>query len=589
MAFDGIAVSAVVAELNDKLANTRVAKIYQPNRHTIIIHLRDIGQNHKLLISADPSSPRIHTTSAPDPNPQTPPAFCMLLRKHLEPSRVLDVRQVEFERIIVIRFEAYDLDAGMGEKSLVFELMGRNSNLILIDQDQTIIDAIYRNTDSNHERPVMPGITYQLPPVHNKLNPKRSNLHEFSTALRMLPEYPAAKALVKCYQGLGPQAASEICARSRIDLECKNRDLSPGQVSALWQSMMDLISAEPWPTLITEPKPDFFAYEPVHSRESGNVQRFAALDELLDSFFTAQARDQRLSRKISQLLGAVNAHLQRLRRKEQIHRQTLDSAAQADDWQKKGEIILANLYRIKKGDTVLEAVDYYEPGQPSIAIELDPKLSPSENAQLYFKKYVKAKRSAHAAAQQLKETLALIDYLEEISLQLLLADDPETAAEIETELIKEGMIEETSSTKRKTARSDMGRRSKQYDQYLASDGTLLLLGRSNRQNDFVTFKAAKPEYLWLHAQKVPGSHVIVCTDKEVSPQTLLEAATLAAYYSRNRENTKAAVDYTRRKHVRKPPQAKPGFVVYDHFQTIIVDPTKAENLPRRLTAPRDQS
>lgn len=135
----------------------------------------------------------------------------------------------------------------------------------------------------------------------------------------------------------------------------------------------------------------------------------------------------------------------------------------------------------------------------------------------------------------------------------------------------------------------MGRRSKQYDQYLASDGTLLLLGRSNRQNDFVTFKAAKPEYLWLHAQKVPGSHVIVCTDKEVSPQTLLEAATLAAYYSRNRENTKAAVDYTRRKHVRKPPQAKPGFVVYDHFQTIIVDPTKAENLPRRLTAPRDQS
>jgi len=584
MAFDGIAVSAVVAELNQKLNNARVAKIYQPDRHTMIIHLRGIGKNHKLLISADPDSPRIHTTTAADPNPQNPPAFCMLLRKHLEPSRLLGFEQVEFERIILIRLETYDPDAGPHEKHLVFELMGRNSNIILIDQDRTIIDAIYRNSDPNHERPIMPGIKYQLPPVHNKLNPRRLTQAEFSTELRLMPTLPLAKALVERFQGLGPQAAREICIRAGVDPEMHARDLDTGQIDALWHSLIGLIKSEPKPTLVYRPKPDFFAYESVQTGGSGSLQHFPTIDELLDYYFTARTRERQLRQKTARLQNAINAHLKRLHRKEQIHRETLEAAAKADEWQKWGEIILANLYRINKGDTILEAIDFYHPSQPLITIELDPALTPSENAQMCFKKYAKAKRSAKSAACQLAETSTLKDYLETISVQLEQAEDLDTVAEIEAELIKEGLIQDSNPKARKTMKNSSGGGTRPYDQYTAADGTRILLGRSSRQNDFVTFKAAKPEYLWLHAQKIPGSHVIVCSDKEVSQQTLLEAATLAAYYSRNRTSAKVAVDYTRRKHVRKPPEAKPGFVIYDHFQTIVVDPTKIENLPRKLTA-----
>lgn len=582
MAFDGIAVSAIAVELNQKLNNARVAKIYQHNRHTIIIHLRDIGQTHKLLLSADPKAPRIHTTTALDPNPQNPPAFCMLLRKHLEPSRVLAVEQVDFERILIIKFETYDLDSGPGQKSIVLELMGRNSNIILIGRDQTIIDAIYRNNDPNHPRPIMPGIGYQLPPVHNKLNPKRSTATEFVDELRLLPaSTPVVKALVERYQGLGPQAAAEICARAILDPELKARGLTTAQMDSLWQSLVELVNASPQPTMITSPKPDFFAYKPIGSTEVENVQEFATLDELLDHFYTIKTRKQQLRQAATRLQNAVNAQLKRLQRKEEIHRSTLQAVAVADEWQKWGEIILTNIYLIKKGDHQLEAIDFYQPEQPLITIELDPRLSPSENAQYYFKKYAKAKRSAKIAAEQLQEILDLETYLKEISVHIQQADDLETLADIEAELTREGLIAENAGKRRRSAQGKTEKRSKPYDQYLASDGTPILLGRNNRQNDIVTFKVAKPEHLWLHAQKAPGSHVIVCSDKEVSQQTLLEAATLAAYYSQNRDNPKVAVDFTKRKHVRKPPQAKPGFVIYDHFQTIIVDPTKSVDMPRK--------
>ena len=466
MAFDGIAVSAIAVELNEKLGNARVARIYQPSRHTIIIHLRSIGQTHKLLISADPESARIHTTKVPDPNPEYPPAFCMLLRKHLEPSRLIGIEQVEFERIVAIRFETYDLDLNPAQKSIVCELMGRNSNIILINQDQTILDAIHRNNDPNHPRPIMPGLRYQLPPVHKKINPRSSSKTEFAEELRLLPASTSlAQALVERYQGLGPQAAMEVCSRSALDPELGIRDLTIDQMHRIWQALVELTSGKYQPTMICSPKPDFFAYMPVKAPSNGRVRQFAEFDELLDHFYTSMNLKRQLQQKTAKLQRMVNTHLKRIRRKEQIHRDTVRIAAGADTWQKWGEIILANIYQIKKGDDKLEAVDFYQPGQPKVIIELDPRLSPSENAQHYFNKYTKAKRGAKNAVKQLEETTLLRSYLEEISIQLEQADDLETTAEIEAELIKEGLIAKTDGWRRKTAGQTREKRPKPYDQY----------------------------------------------------------------------------------------------------------------------------
>lgn len=584
MAFDGIAVARIVTELNQKLINARMVKIYQPDRYTIIMHLRSLGETNKLVISADPVFARIHTTTDTYINPHNPPAFCMLLRKYLEPSRILGIEQYQLERIIEIKFETFDPNLGTSLKSLVFELMGRNSNIILIDQEHNIIDAIHRNSDADHERPIMPGLVYSLPPVDRKINPLTTTEAEFTTEIRLLPAFTLLyQGLVQLYQGFSPAAAKEICRRAGIDPAVVKQELTLEQISVLWQSLDQLINTEQQPVLVEDDKPDFYAYRltgPVAQRE------FASLDQLLDTFYRFRIHSQKVRQKASSLQSQINTHLKRLKRKEQIHRNTLKQAADADKWQKMGELILANIYQIQKGDSELTAVDYYQPEQPLITIKLDPALSPSENAQAYFKKYTKAKNSKKITQEQLEKTIMERMYLEEVAVQLQQADDLAVVAEIEAELIREGFIRKRRSKGRQEQRHYQT--VKQYQEFIASDGTKILLGRNNRQNDLLTFKIAKPEDIWLHAQNIPGSHVIIRTNQEVTEQALQEAAALAAYYSKNRTSPKVAVDYTERKNVHKPRGAKPGFVTYNNFRTIIVDPTKIENLPRKADRMTEQ-
>ena len=394
MAFDGIAAVRIVAELNQKLINSRMVKIYQPDRHTVILHLRSLGQTHKLVISADPVNARIHTTQHSAENPQNPPAFCMLLRKYLEPSRVMEIKQHELERIIVIKFETFDPNLGTTIKSLVFELMGRNSNIILIDQDWVILDAIHRNSDENHPRPIMPGLSYKLPPVNTKLNPLGMSEPEAIAEIRLFPaQTPIFKGLVNIFQGLSPQGAAEVCRRAGIDPQTLKQDLSLQEMEALWKNLHKFITVKEPPVLVQSAKPDFFAYR---LTDVPDQLEFTSLDELVDDFYHYRIHTHQVRQKAGALQTQINTHLKRLRKKEQIQRNTLKAAEDADQWQKMGELILANLYKITKGDHSVTAVDYYDPNQHEITIELDPSLGPSENAQRYFKRYNKAKTAGRS-------------------------------------------------------------------------------------------------------------------------------------------------------------------------------------------------
>lgn len=574
MAFDGMAVSVIAQELNTKLLNARVIKIYQIDKHTIIFQLRGLGETNQLLISTAPTYPRIHTTKANYENPVTPPAFCMLLRKYLEPSRILQIKQHELERIITIDLEGYDQNSGQSKMTLIFELMGRHSNLTLVDKNNMILDSINRMTENINIRPVLPGISYQFPPDQGKENPHSVSKDKFIDSVRLLPANTKLfRGLIQLYQGFGPETAQEIVRRAQLDPEQLKQDTDLAAISQLWYGMLDFLQQPGSPVFVADQqKSDFYAY---NLTGIANQKEFPDLDSLLDTFYTTRITREMIQQKTTTLRRALNTHLKRIVRREKIQRQALNSASDAEKWKKIGELITANIHNIKKGDTSLEVIDYYLAEQPRIEIQLESNLSPSENAQLFFKRYRKAKTSQKITTRRLEKSTQERMYIEDILLHIELADSLETLDEIESELIAEGYIKAKKSNKQERQR----KAGLNYDRYVSSDGIDILVGRNNQQNDSLTFRVARPDELWLHAQKIPGSHVIIRQPNIISEQTLLEAATLAAYYSKARTSSKVPVDYTQRKHVRKPNGAKPGFVIYENFKTILVDPTSNKDLP----------
>lgn len=576
MAFDGIAVSVIVKELNEALVFARTVKIYQIDRCSIVLHLRTPGETKKLVISADPRYPRIYMSEQDFEYPLTPPAFCMLLRKHLDPGRILSFKQYQLERLIEISFETLDSDYGSSEKKLIFELMGRHSNIILIDHNRVILDAVKRTDNPSHVRQLMPGLKYQAPFTNVKYNPKEHTKDEFINAVRLLPgSINLSAGLVQLYQGLGPETAKEIIRRTALNPTVLKADTNISDYEKLWYSFNDFINFPGNPVLVLQPKPDFCAY-----RLTGvtNQKEYSSLNSLLNDFYTVKIHSEELRHQSNILLKPLNIQLERLIRKEKILRKSLKQAADAAEWQKLGELLLTNIHRIKKGDRVLEAVDYYQSNQPVISIDLDPKLTPGENSQRYFKKYSKAKRSEGIIKRQLQKSISERKYIEEIMVHIEQAESLSTLAEIKDELIEMGYLRQRVSKSKERKRREKHSR---FDEYVSSDGIVILLGRNNRQNDYLTFKAARADDIWMHAQKIPGSHVIIRSSDFIPEQTLLEAATLAAYYSKARTLSRAIVDYTQRKHVKKPTGAKPGFVIYNLFNSITVDPTNLHNLPKR--------
>lgn len=565
MPLDGLTLHALTNELEPLLKNGRVLKIYQPDAYTITLQLRLPGKTETLLLSVDPQYPRLHTIDEQPINPLNPPAFCMLLRKYLEPSRLLIIKQHGFDRILQFDFEALADGGHLHTLSLILELMGGQSNLYLVNQEGAILDALKRNP----EKGVFPGEPYRPPSDQGKLTPTALSQEEFLDELRLLPAPTNLVTwLAQTFQGFSRVAALEVVKRSGYSAKTIRADLESGdwiQVQQTFFEFLRELKEGGFPAWYPKEE-DFAAY----TLTGAPREAFSSTDSLLRTVLGEKSKQKDLASVKSALRRQLNNHRKRIEKKEAIQVATLKEAEGADFYRLQGELLTASFHLIKPGERFVEVPNYHAEGSPMLRIELDPRHSPSMNVQRVFKRYNKMKASQKFTAEQLEKTREERSYLEDIFLQIELADDQATLLEIEQELVAEGYLR-----KRTKARPGKAKHKPEGPtRYLSSDGIIILVGRNNHQNDYLTFKLTAPNQTWLHARNIPGSHVAILAAEPVPDPTLWEAANLAAYFSQGRTSPKVAVDYTQRRHVRKPKGARPGFVHYDQAKTILANPAE---------------
>lgn len=574
MPFDGVVTKAVSDELNYILTGGRVFKVYQPERDTLLLHIRARSRNVKLLLSCNANSARIHLTEMEYENPSSPPMFCMLLRKHLIGGTVIKVDFSNYERILTLCIEAADELGDKSYKKLIIEIMGRHSNIILVNHGGKIIDAIkHVDQDINRVREVMPARTYVLPPSQDKISPEALELQTFIPSIQN-DERPLPKILLSSVMGFSPVLCREICTRAGVDPDKAPKYLEPEQLSAVIDRMQEMItsfgSQAYTPCVVLEPasqKPiDFHA---VTLTQYGSVQRFEHISDAIDFYYRAREIKQHIKNRSTDLTRIIKQNMERCEKKIRIHVATLEENAELDKYRLYGELITANIHALEKGMECCSLLNYYAENETYVEIELDENRTPQENAQWYFKKYNKAKTAHAYAAEQLKLAKRELDYLENVLYALEEADSTDNLEEIREELRNQGYIHKTNSRRKKLTRSTP------YS-FTSSEGYPIWVGRNNVQNDELTLKFAKPGDLWLHTKNIPGSHVIVRIPDPIPDKTLLEAAATAAWFSKARNASKVEVDYTRVKYVRKPSGAKPGMVIYINYNTVVVDPTKPE-------------
>lgn len=572
MPLDGLTFNVLVHELDPLLRNGRVAKIYQPDETTITLQLRLPGRAETLLISADAMYPRIHTLKEQPQNPLNPPAFCMLLRKYLEPSRLLRIEQQGLDRICHLHFEGMNPAGASTELTLIFELMGRHSNLYLLNEEGIILDALKRFPD----RGVMPGKPYVAPSDQGKVDPRSLDHAQFDTEIRLLPApIPIWKWIIQSFQGFSKVAAREVLRRAGFDPATERRHLEPDhwmQIQSSFKELLHELGEGGTPTWYKDELQDFAAYK----LTGFTGERFASTNDLIQTVLGKGQEDKQLDEFKSRLRRQLATHYKRVQKKEAIQQTTLQEAEQAELYRHQGELLTANFHRISPGASTIEVPDYTKEDTPLVTISLDTRLSPSANVQRIFKRYSKAKASQKYTSLQLKKTRLERRYVENVLLQIELADHVTILKEIEMELGSAGYLKRKTKPAARKAQASPG-----PEKYLSVDGLTILVGRNNRQNDRLTFSLSGPNHLWLHARGIPGSHVSVLFEGEIPPGTLLQAAQLAAYFSQSRTSPKVPVDYTLRKHVRKPKGASPGFVHYDHAKTILVNPTDFQKPPKQ--------
>lgn len=576
MPFDGVVAKAVADELNEKISGGRIFKIYQPEKYTLVLHIRSDNNNYKLLMNCSANSARIHLTELDLENPSSPPMFCMLLRKHLLGGIVSGVECPGYERIINLYVESSDELGDKSTKKLAIEVMGRHSNIILVNSSGKIIDAIkHVDQDINRIREIMPARTYILPPAQDKTVPSELDYDDFIRSIVNEPG-PVSRILLNKIKGFSPLLCREVCYRAGIDPDLPAKDTEQEKLMALAVVLKDLAcsveSKKYTPSVVIdsnlEKAVDFHA---VLLTQYGAFQEYDSISGAIDNFFRYSAIKEHIRSKSNDLIKIVKQNIERCEKKINIHVSTVDENSNMEELRLFGELITANIHMLRKGMTRCRLLNYYEPEETYVEIELDENLTPQQNAQRYFKKYNKAKSAYSYATEQLKIAKRELDYLENVLFNLEEAESAEEVEEIREELRDQGYIHKSNR------RPGIPRKSSPLS-FKSSDGYQIWIGRNNRQNDELSLKFAKPDDLWLHSKNIPGSHVIVRVPGPAPEKTLLEAATLAAWFSKARNSSKVQVDYTRAKYVRKPSGAKPGMVVYVNYKTVIVDPVSPERL-----------
>ena len=576
MPLDAICLQGVVGELAPQLTGSRIEKIQQPARDQIILLLRG---SHRLFLNAGANQPRIHLTEQLRDNPSQPPMFCMLLRKHLSGGIIESVRQEPLERVVTLTVLASD---EMGERSrftLVWEGMPRRANLILCDRDGRIIDCLRRvDLEAEQDRQVLPGLFYRLPTRQDKRSPLSVTEEEFAALLgRAAPDAPLDAWLLDTFTAISPLVARELTVRA-----CGSTDAPASQGNALWDVFSrwqrDVNENTFTPTLIKRNGSlADFTYGPVTQYGTyAETEIYDSFSHLLDDFYEKREQAERVKQKGRDLLKTATTARDRVRRKLAAQEKELATCLDRDHLRICGELITANLYRMERGQSRLTAQNYYDENCADVDIPLDVRLSPQENAARYFKQYAKAKTAEKYLTAQLQSGREELQYLESVLQELAQAESEQDFNDIRTELTDGGYL-------RGRGKKQPGfQRASKPREFRSSAGLRILVGRNNRQNDRLTTKDADKRDIWLHTQKIHGSHVILCTGgAEPDEQSLMEAASLAAYFSQAQGSTKVPVDYTPVKFVKKPAGAKPGMVVYTTYQTMLADPD--EELVKRLS------
>ncbi len=573
MAFDAAFTSAIAAELRQSCVGARVEKLFQPSRDSLLLNLRleraaegEKGQNRKLLIDCGTTSPRICFTENDFENPKTPPMFCMLLRKHLTSARITDIKQQGFERVIKITLESRDELGYLSNKYIYAELMGKFSNLVFCDGSDKVISAFHlTDLSPDTKRPLIAGMTYELPPPQEgKISPLSESESGFLAALSE-GGMTHTKYLQSRYFGLSPLICRELAFRAA------------GSDIALCKEFSELVrritECDFSPIMLKAPdgKPLEYSFMPILQYENGAIsEEKDSFSSLIDGFFAERSRNERIKQRASDILKLLTNAESRLTKRISLQEDELASCADKELYKKNGDLITANIYLLKRGMTEVTVVDYYYESCPSVSVTLDSRLSPSQNAQRYYKKYNKCKSAELHLREQIDKGREELAYLDTVFDSLTRAETEADLNEIRRELYESGYASRMKnySVAKMPAPKPL--------EFRTSGGWRVLCGKNNAQNDYITHKIAGKGDIWFHIKDYPGSHVVLlCDGAEPDAPDFTEAATVAAVYSKAPSGQRVTVDYTRVKNIKKPPSAKPGFVTFssNYSAYVVADPS----------------
>lgn len=580
MAFDGSVVAGITKELSSLLTGGYISKISQPEKDALLLLIKNNGTQYRLFLSASASLPLIYITETNKKSPLTAPNFCMLLRKHLGNAKILEVTQPSLERVIRIKTEHLDEMGDLATRYLVIELMGKYSNIILVDENEKILDGIKHITAFvSSVREVLPNKDYFVPTQEGRIDPLLADKTFFKEHI-LTKSSSVCKAIYQSVTGFSPVLANEICFLAEIDSDKPVHTLTEEEADRLFAAFQKVIEnikrADFTPTLYYEEDgaPVDFSAFPLTIYGNCKAEGFSSFSKLLETYYGSKEASDRIRQKSADLRKVIGNSIMRSSNKIDLLLKQLKDTEKMDKYRRYGELILANAYQAKEGDTFLTVTDYET--EKEVKIPLEPELSPMENANKNFDRYKRLKRTHSAVTEQLAEAKTELSHLETIRTSLDIAESVEDLTEIREELSAYGYIKKKGPVNKK------GKKEKQVKSkplhFISSDGFDIYVGKNNFQNDYITFKLANGGDWWFHVKKRPGSHVVLITNgKEVPDRAFLEAAKLAAHYSNAvtqssvGDNEKIEVDYVQRKEVKKPSGAKPGFVVYYTNYSMMAD------------------
>lgn len=570
MAFDACMLRAVISEFLREFPEAKIEKVLQPQNDEIDLLIHHDKARRRLVFNVGPNAPRIQLSDTAKENPKAAPMFCMQMRKHLVGARIKSAFQPNFDRVAVFSLQTYDDMGFQTEKKLICEIMGKYANLILTDKDDKII-SVMKPIDfaASSVRQVLPGLTYTLPEKADKLSPLLIDKSEF---MKRLSEFPsgrsAEKFITSTYSGVATRVARELCYRASGALDTPICNIDTEKLFEIFSAWQDLLVNEEYsPTAVIDNsgKPIDYSYMPMtHLAGGASVIKFSSFRELFDLYFAEKDRTEKIHQRAHDLLRLLANATARTEKKLSLQREALIDSDRGEEYKRYGDLITANLYRLKRGMESFSAIDYYSENAETVEIKLDPRLAPAQNAQKMYKLYSKCKNAKAVLSEQIKRWEAELEYLDGVFSFFEKAESEEELSEIREELYSSGYASRLKGYKPQ-------RKSKiKITQYKSSGGYPILVGKNNVQNDYLTHRVAEKDDIWFHSKNVPGSHVILVTGgEEPSEKDYTEAAEIAAYFSKAGGDS-VAVDYTRVKNIRKPQGSKPGFVTYKTNYTAYV-------------------